>query len=478
MSNFAGNGGTIGQVSAGIPGTAPNIYTASTVDSLATITAVGYLNDIQPRYGLKLNDYFFINYSDTSTFPLGEASTLGFFVVVVAGANYSLSQESVSGALLLTGGTLTGNLTMGNGTFILDSASNALTAHAGGTQAAALALTNMVNRVTTVATAGDSVKLPASVAGMAIAVINNGANVMQVFGAGTDTINGVATATGVPQQPNSAVLYYSAVAGLWQAIGLPFGYSGAFATVSSSNGLTAHAGGTQAAALPLVSAINNVTTVATAGDSVLLPASAAGMEITVTNNGVASMQVYGAGTDTINGVATATGVAQLPGQTVVYTAAVAGNWLANVSTNPNPVLFASVPVTAAQFNGAYAAPFALVAAPGANKLISVEKMELIMTYGSAAFASGGAVFAQYDSTASGAGVAATNTEAAADFFATASTTYQFIGVSGNTVGALPFSTTVNKGLYLSNATGAFTTGTGSAFVVKVYYRIVNTVGAL
>jgi hypothetical protein len=241
--------------------------------------------------------------------------------------------------------------------------------------------------------------------------------------------------------------------------------------------LTAHSGGGQGSALALTHAINNVTTVAAAGDSVKLPTSVAGLEITITNSGANSMQVFGTGTDTINGITDTVGVAQLPGQTVVYTSAVAGNWLANVSSNPNPILFASVALTAAQFKGMYAAPVVLVAAPGANKLISVESMELIMTFGSADYAAGGVVFAQYDSTADGAGVAATNTEAAADFFAAASTTFQFIGVSGNTVGALPFSTTVNKGLYLSNATQAFTTG-DSTWVVKVYYRIVNVVGAL
>ena len=242
--------------------------------------------------------------------------------------------------------------------------------------------------------------------------------------------------------------------------------------------LTAHSGGGQTSALALTKAVNNITTVAAAGDSVRLPASAAGLEITVTNSGANSMQVYGAGTDTINGIATGTGVAQLPGQTVVYTAAVAGNWLANVSGNPNPVLFASVPMTLAQFAGMYAAPYLLVATPGSNKMIAVEKMEIILTYGSAALTAGGVVAAQYDSTANGAGVNATNSEAAADFFVTASTMFQFVGVSGNTVGALPFSTCANKGLYLSNLTQAFATGTASAFVVKVYYRIINLVGAL
>jgi hypothetical protein len=237
--------------------------------------------------------------------------------------------------------------------------------------------------------------------------------------------------------------------------------------------LTAHSGGGQSSALALTKAINNVTTVAAAGDSVRLPASAAGQEITITNSGANSMQVYGAGTDTINGVATGTGVVQLPGQTVVYTCAVAGNWLANVNGNPNPLQFASIAMTAAQFNGMYAAPFLLIAAPGANKLIYVDSMELVMTFGSADYAAGGVVAAQYDSTVHGAGVLATNSEAAADFFAAASTVFQFAG----SVGALPFSTTVNKGLYLSNATQAFTTG-DSTWVVKIYYRIINVVGAL
>jgi len=138
----------------------------------------------------------------------------------------------------------------------------------------------------------------------------------------------------------------------------------------------------------------------------------------------------------------------------------------------NVLLQASVAMTAAQWNGMYAAPFILIAAPGANKLIIVESMQAIMTFVSADYAAGGVVAAQYDSTVHGAGVYATNSEAAADFFAGASTTFNFLGTSGNTVGALPFSTTVNKGLYLSNLTQAFTTG-DSTWVIKVNYRIVT-----
>ncbi len=138
-----------------------------------------------------------------------------------------------------------------------------------------------------------------------------------------------------------------------------------------------------------------------------------------------------------------------------------------IYTASSPIV-SSTEITAAQFNGMYATPVALVPAPGANKLIVLDRMELIQTYGSAAFAAGGVVAAQYGATINGGGPAASNTEAAADFQVTASNTYLFNGA----VGAKPFSTTVNQGLYLSNASGAFTTG-NSTFVAKVHYHVIN-----
>jgi len=134
------------------------------------------------------------------------------------------------------------------------------------------------------------------------------------------------------------------------------------------------------------------------------------------------------------------------------------------------LLYAAVPVTSAEFLGMFATPKLLIAAPGANKLIVVEQMAMSMTFNSAAYAAGGVVAAQYDATINGGGVAATVPEAAADFFAAASTTFRSLGSSA----IAPFSTTVNKGIYLSNATAAFTTG-NSALIANVWYRIVPTV---
>lgn len=173
------------------------------------------------------------------------------------------------------------------------------------------------------------------------------------------------------------------------------------------------------------------------------------------------------------------------GQLLNKTAAfVSGNLIAASGTAgitvdagaPSSGLFqvASVAITAAQWNGMYAAPKLLVAAPGANNIIVIDRAVLIMTFVSAAYAAGGVVGLQYDNTVHGAGVAASNTEAAADFAAGASTVFQFNGVAGNTVAIAPFTTSVNKGLYISNLTGAFTTG-DSTFVMKVYYRIIAVV---
>jgi hypothetical protein len=133
--------------------------------------------------------------------------------------------------------------------------------------------------------------------------------------------------------------------------------------------------------------------------------------------------------------------------------------------------YAAVTISSAEFAGMYATPKLLVAAPGANKLLVVDKLDLLMTFVSADYANGGVVAAQYDSTAHGAGVIASSTWAASSFFVGVSTGFPFAGASSV---AQTFSTCVNKGLYLSNLTGAFDTG-DSTFVAHVWYKIIPTV---
>lgn len=154
----------------------------------------------------------------------------------------------------------------------------------------------------------------------------------------------------------------------------------------------------------------------------------------------------------------------------VTTGKIAANAVTSAKLAVTTLQYATVAITAAQFNGMYATPKLLVAAGGANTLIVVDKVDLLMTYVSANYAAGGVAAVQYDSTANGAGVIASTTLSAATFQAAASTGFMF-----NT-GVVPqtFSTCVNKGLYLSNITGAFTTG-DSTFVAHVWYKVIPTV---
>lgn len=109
--------------------------------------------------------------------------------------------------------SLSGFLKLGN-------IASSLTAHSGGGQASALALTKPVNVVSTVAVAADSVKLPASTGKGQVVIVSNqaAANSMQLFGAGTDTINGVATATGIAVAAGKTALCVDFGAGTWLAM--------------------------------------------------------------------------------------------------------------------------------------------------------------------------------------------------------------------------------------------------------------------
>src|ERR1700756_814082 len=88
--------------------------------------------------------------------------------------------------------------------------------------------------------------------------------------------------------------------------------------ILANAGATATAGGTKAAALQLGYGLNELSTVATNGDSVLLPYAFPGAVVIVSNDGAANAQVFGRGTDTIDAVATATGVVQSAAKRTIY----------------------------------------------------------------------------------------------------------------------------------------------------------------
>lgn len=91
---------------------------------------------------------------------------------------------------------------------LLGSVEDGITATASGNQANAYQLFAAINRLSTVVTNGDSVRLPKNPnVGQLCQIINDGAANAGVFGANSDTIDGVATATGVVLSAASRAFY-------------------------------------------------------------------------------------------------------------------------------------------------------------------------------------------------------------------------------------------------------------------------------
>ena len=212
-------------------------------------------------------------------------------------------------ALSLVSATSASGKSAGTQSLFWESAQDNITANAGGGSTNAVQLYNEINRITTVATSGDSVLLMPATPGLTVMVINHGANPMQVYGQQTnattgtgDTIDDVASATGASQMQGSVVFYTCATAGKWYSEGLATGYSGQLQTLLTIDGITAASGGTQSTGTQLTGMINRVTTSATSGASVLLPKSAVGLSIVLINDGASLITTFGfAAGDLIDG---------------------------------------------------------------------------------------------------------------------------------------------------------------------------------
>jgi hypothetical protein len=203
-----------------------------------------------------------------------------------------------------------------NEAYFVDSSADNLTA-GGSSQAAALPLVAQNNRVTTVAAPGNGVVLPPALAGMEVFLINHGTSSMQVFANLSDTVNDVSGATGVPQMANSLVVYVCTTAGKWYSDGLATGYAsgvgGGFQTFSAQPNITAHAGGGQGSAVLLTAMNCFLSTVASAGDSVVLPPAQPGMQVTVINQTATSANVFPSSGQSINALAVNTAFAVVGG---------------------------------------------------------------------------------------------------------------------------------------------------------------------
>ena len=97
-------------------------------------------------------------------------------------------------------------------------ATNAITARAGGGQTNATALTSRFNRITTSATTGDSVRLPAAKAGASVFVFNKGANSVDVFPASGDKVNALSADAAYAVAATKGAMFACMVDGTWDTI--------------------------------------------------------------------------------------------------------------------------------------------------------------------------------------------------------------------------------------------------------------------
>ncbi len=131
---------------------------------------------------------------------------------------------------------------------------------------------------------------------------------------------------------------------------------------------------------------------------------------------------------------------------------------------------AIVTMTAAQVIAAYATPFQIVAAPASGFALMPIAAQII-TVVATPFTAGGVAVLQWGTTVHGAGTPALDgTTPAAEITAAASQIYTQYGIATTT--ATPIATANGLGLFFSNATQAFATGTGSTVTIAVTYMVV------
>lgn len=136
-------------------------------------------------------------------------------------------------------------------------------------------------------------------------------------------------------------------------------------------------------------------------------------------------------------------------------------------------LVATVTMTAAQVNAAYTTPFQIIAAPGAALAVIIVNASII-TEVSTAFTSGGVAQLQYGNANHATGTLATSaTIATAEITASASQIFTQLGLAAATV--LATATYKNLGIFFTNATQTFATGTGSTVTCVVQYYLVPAV---
>jgi hypothetical protein len=194
---------------------------------------------------------------------------------------------------------------------------DSITAFAGGGKASATALSRSVNRITTCATAGDSVLLPKAIAGSLLILINQGAQAAAFYGNGNDTVDGLAAASASYVAKGDSVWLACVTAGVWQTVST----RGVIKTPQT----LAATGATQGNAAQITAQLVFVTITAST-EGVKLPSAVPGMEVTVCADTAKGVKVYPATNAKIGSAATNVAVALAANKTAKYYAFSTTQW--------------------------------------------------------------------------------------------------------------------------------------------------------
>lgn len=131
----------------------------------------------------------------------------------------------------------------------------------------------------------------------------------------------------------------------------------------------------------------------------------------------------------------------------------------------------TVTLTAAQVNTMFTTPVELIPAPPAGSFIVVQQAILINENGGTAWTSGGAITIGYSNANPGSPDALTGTIAAT--FLTSPVVKQILTLAGAQIASSVESALDALGIFISNATGVFATGTG-VLKIRLLYTVVKS----
>ena len=171
--------------------------------------------------------------------------------------------------------------------------------------------------------AGTGGVLPPSFIGAVITVDSGTQNAVRIYASGSDTIDAIAGATGIVFAPVRHATFYCYQAGQWHSA--QYAGVGGYSLLPAASGLVL-TGTTRADALPLTAQLNFVDASTPAGAGGILPLAITGNAITIYSGTANAIKVYASGTDTIDGIAGATGVTLGASHRCVYYCFHTGTW--------------------------------------------------------------------------------------------------------------------------------------------------------